>query len=235
MDDTAPGTAAMSGAPTDNHNLSSVPGRLRSARKLVNKPQPKTRLSSSSSDAIVFDPSDVNESSSWTSSYVDLVSESHDSLSDMSQDSQQASPDAQSVNSFEEDGDSEESKGVKRKRGNAQENLQRRAKTSLPKALGTKPRKLVAPGQENIRNRDSWNYKPGIDSSLAPLHDIGDIFYDMTSKGRQLGLEKALAHLGMRKLKVATMCSGTESPILALDLVSESKLALSYMNYKFLM
>ena len=50
-----------------------------------------------------------------------------------------------------------------------------------------------------------------------------DIFDDMAKKAMDLGLGKAIDHFGGRKLKIATMCSGTESPILALGMVADSR------------
>lgn len=68
-------------------------------------------------------------------------------------------------------------------------------------------------------------FKKGVDQALPPIHNIVDIFDDITQRAMNLGLEEAIQHLGSRKLKVATMCSGTESPVLALTLVCESKSA----------
>ena len=45
----------------------------------------------------------------------------------------------------------------------------------------------------------------------------------MVKKLAGSGIKEMVEHLGPRKLKVATMCSGTESPILALGLIAESK------------
>jgi len=57
---------------------------------------------------------------------------------------------------------------------------------------------------------------------LPPLTDINDIFLDITKKAEKQGLSKAIDHLKGIKLKVGTMCSGTESPLLALGLVQQS-------------
>lgn len=56
----------------------------------------------------------------------------------------------------------------------------------------------------------------GIKEHLAPMHENADIMADMTSKARKLGLEQVIKHLAGRPLRIGTMCSGTESPILAL-------------------
>lgn len=63
----------------------------------------------------------------------------------------------------------------------------------------------------------------GLNLSLPPLSNIEDIFADMAARAMQLGLCKALEHIGYKELKVATMCSGTESPLLALDLLLKCK------------
>ncbi|OBZ73756.1 hypothetical protein A0H81_06364 [Grifola frondosa] len=55
---------------------------------------------------------------------------------------------------------------------------------------------------------------------LPPIHHIPSIFSDLVSRIPQI---KAVAeHLNGRKMRVATMCSGTESPLLALDLIRRS-------------
>ncbi|KAG9186178.1 hypothetical protein G6011_02734 [Alternaria panax] len=62
----------------------------------------------------------------------------------------------------------------------------------------------------------------GIDLSLPPLSSIQECMSDMTAKAVQLGLCEALQSLGERPIRVATMCSGTESPLLALDEISKA-------------
>ena len=76
---------------------------------------------------------------------------------------------------------------------------------------------------QEVRTGDPWTYKSGISDHLPPIHDITDIFDDMTRNAVRLGLRGPLGHLADYKLKVATMCSGTESPLLALQLISDSK------------
>ena len=66
----------------------------------------------------------------------------------------------------------------------------------------------------------AWNFKPGIDASLPPISDIREIFEDITRKAVNMAQFSAfIKHLGARPLNVATMCSGTESPLLALRLI----------------
>ncbi|KAI5294006.1 hypothetical protein KEM52_004868 [Ascosphaera acerosa] len=64
--------------------------------------------------------------------------------------------------------------------------------------------------------------KPGLNRKLPPLSTIEDIFDDLAKKAMRLGFEKFLDHLQARELKVATMFSGTESPLLALDMLKTS-------------
>ncbi|OJJ67326.1 hypothetical protein ASPBRDRAFT_186565 [Aspergillus brasiliensis CBS 101740] len=56
---------------------------------------------------------------------------------------------------------------------------------------------------------------------LPPLHDLDEIFKSITEKAMVLNFGDALAHLGSRPLRIATVCSGTESPILALEMVQK--------------
>lgn len=79
------------------------------------------------------------------------------------------------------------------------------------------------------RNKDSWTYKTGIKDDLPPIHKIDAIFDDMVENAiKSTPIGKAMKYikddLKGRKLRVATMCSGTESPLLALDLIASGKL-----------
>jgi hypothetical protein len=60
-------------------------------------------------------------------------------------------------------------------------------------------------------------------SDLSPLHRLEDIFSDMATKALKMGLSDVIFRLGKRPLRVATMCSGTEAPLLALDMISTGK------------
>ena len=74
----------------------------------------------------------------------------------------------------------------------------------------------------------AYKFKPGVHEELPPISDIQEIFDDLTSKAHQLGLGKGLDHLKNKELKVATMCSGTESPLLALEMIRDSRFTLSF-------
>lgn len=57
-------------------------------------------------------------------------------------------------------------------------------------------------------------------SNLPPIHDIPVMFSDLVS---HVPVLKGIAeHISGRKLRVATMCSGTESPLLALEMICQS-------------
>ncbi|KAI5288949.1 hypothetical protein KEM54_004637 [Ascosphaera aggregata] len=64
--------------------------------------------------------------------------------------------------------------------------------------------------------------KPGLNRHLPPLSRIEDIFDDIAKTAVKNGFEKFLDHLQSRELKVATMFSGTESPLLALHMLKDS-------------
>ncbi|KAE9396876.1 hypothetical protein BT96DRAFT_921812 [Gymnopus androsaceus JB14] len=63
-----------------------------------------------------------------------------------------------------------------------------------------------------VKNADSFN--------LPPLHDIPAIFSDLVSRCPKI--KDVATRIEGRKLRVATMCSGTESPLLALELIQQS-------------
>jgi hypothetical protein len=57
-------------------------------------------------------------------------------------------------------------------------------------------------------------------SDLPPIHDIPAIFSDLVSRIPKI--KDVAEHVAGRKVRVATMCSGTESPLLALELIQKS-------------
>jgi len=70
-------------------------------------------------------------------------------------------------------------------------------------------------GLGNGKKSDEWE-----GYSLPPISDIPDIFGDLV--GNVPEIKEVADHLLGRKLRVATMCSGTESPLLALDLIGDA-------------
>ncbi|PBK69223.1 hypothetical protein ARMSODRAFT_913635 [Armillaria solidipes] len=67
-------------------------------------------------------------------------------------------------------------------------------------------------------------------SDLPPIHDIPAIFSDLVS--RIPHIKQVADHVSGRKLRVATMCSGTESPLLALELIQKSLLEQHGVNFE---
>lgn len=65
----------------------------------------------------------------------------------------------------------------------------------------------------------------GLVTNLPPMDNFSDIFATIIRQGTaRLGLDKALTHFGGRPLRVATGCSGTESPILCFQNFSTGKM-----------
>jgi hypothetical protein len=64
------------------------------------------------------------------------------------------------------------------------------------------------------------NKLPPDQSSLPPISDIPTIFADLVDHIPQI--KGVVERVKGRRLRVATMCSGTESPLLALDLICRS-------------
>ena len=65
----------------------------------------------------------------------------------------------------------------------------------------------------------------GLDQRLPPLSDMPGIFEDLIKRGLGdvAGFFEGLQHIRGQGLRIATMCSGTESPIIALQLINEGK------------
>lgn len=66
-------------------------------------------------------------------------------------------------------------------------------------------------------------------SDLPPISDIPAIFDDLVSHIPEI--REVAEHVAGRKLRVATMCSGTESPLLALELIQKSILEQHGVNF----
>lgn len=76
------------------------------------------------------------------------------------------------------------------------------------------------PGKGKTNTSDRRRFH--IDEDSPPLSNLNDIYADLVRRGLELGLEEFLASLGNGTFVVATMCSGTESPILALQMIDDS-------------
>lgn len=62
----------------------------------------------------------------------------------------------------------------------------------------------------------------GLSLDLPPMDNINRVFEDITSKAfTKLDFDAAIKFFDNRPVRVATMCSGTESPLLALGMISD--------------
>lgn len=53
---------------------------------------------------------------------------------------------------------------------------------------------------------------------LPPMYTLEEIFNDLAAKAMSLGFGEVVKRVGDRPLRIATVCSGTESPILAMEM-----------------
>lgn len=71
----------------------------------------------------------------------------------------------------------------------------------------------------NVRRSLGKNH---LNLALPPLDSLPEIFADLTLKAVHKGLRNVLENdLKGQSIKIATMCSGTESPIFALGLIKD--------------
>lgn len=95
----------------------------------------------------------------------------------------------------------------------------------------TTPRTIDASAKPNAKSRSKISKSEkmisllsrdkqvkGLDFSLPPLHNMDDIYADLTRRAFDLGVGKALEHLKGRPLVIGTMCSGTEAPLLSMKM-----------------
>lgn len=61
----------------------------------------------------------------------------------------------------------------------------------------------------------------GLDLNFRPINEIRDMFSDLVEKARGLGLGNSPLFSNRRPIRIATMCSGTESPLLACRLIAK--------------
>ena len=97
-------------------------------------------------------------------------------------------------------------------------------KQSTTSAQSNKPAASTRASSKNMKSllNRTKDQPRGLNLNLPPLSGIDEIFADLTSRAVDLGLTKTLQHLQNRPLRVATMCSGTESPLLALQMIQDS-------------
>jgi len=80
---------------------------------------------------------------------------------------------------------------------------------------------------DKVKKADNYKHRSGIRKDLDPLYTLDEIFEDMTTEILKHNFSQFLTHLNGRALNMATMCSGTESPVIALSQVGLGK---SYPN-----
>ncbi|KAH8704773.1 putative SNF2 family helicase [Talaromyces proteolyticus] len=81
--------------------------------------------------------------------------------------------------------------------------------------------------------RKNFTHKNGLAGDLPPLHDLDEIFKHITMKAVDNKIQYFIDCLRGRKLRVATMCSGTESPILALEMVISQLKKMGARSFEF--
>lgn len=85
----------------------------------------------------------------------------------------------------------------------------------------TKPRRPQVQRKLNSAGSGARSSRQAADQSdLPPLSSIPKMFDDLVSRAGKL--HRVVDRLNGRKLRVATMCSGTESPLLALRMITRS-------------
>ena len=68
---------------------------------------------------------------------------------------------------------------------------------------------------------DGTHHQYTLAFDLPPVSDLRKIFKDLAEKALKEGLQSALDAFGGRCISIATMCSGTEAPIIATRMASE--------------
>ena len=94
------------------------------------------------------------------------------------------------------------------------------------RAKVSRTRKPKNPSSDNPRNDTVMKRKTDrvIAKNAQPIHELEEIFEDMAERAlRYMGFNESLPNLEGREIRIATMCSGTESPLLALDMVFDGR------------
>ena len=99
----------------------------------------------------------------------------------------------------------------------AQAEPSQKQNTSVRERAKPQPRSKDASG---IGKRPKYE----VEENLPPLHEPGPIFHDLTLNALvKTPLKEALKTLSQKQIYIATMCSGTESPLLALAEIQNGK------------
>jgi len=84
-----------------------------------------------------------------------------------------------------------------------------------------KSKETAAAESKTVVKADSYNYARIIAENSKPFFTIEQMFADLVKKGLSMNLPEAINNLENRPLQVGTACSGTECPIIALELIVE--------------
>ncbi|KAK8236798.1 hypothetical protein HDK77DRAFT_484154 [Phyllosticta capitalensis] len=186
----------------------SASGRPRRSTRLPVKYTLEANESSSESDAPVLSEEHGNGDSEYDGSSASQVDTENNS-----------SEDNDTQNATSEDDNTEGREGVSEIEERATKKPARARKSRAP---STRTPSTRTPTTRTPTTRAPGESRRGLDPNLPPLSNIQDIFTDLTNNALGQGLNEALQELAGTKLRVATMCSGTESPLLALQLISNS-------------
>ncbi|KAG8623705.1 hypothetical protein KVT40_008681 [Elsinoe batatas] len=113
-------------------------------------------------------------------------------------------------------------------RGRGRQPQPRKRSTVPAKATKAKKATTAVPGETTkdtkIRmvNLAKGLNEKNLDLSLPPIASVQKAFQDMVRVSLSQGFDKTVHGLEGRALRVATMCSGTESPLLAIQLIQEA-------------
>lgn len=105
-------------------------------------------------------------------------------------------------------------------------------KSSTTASTGGAPCKRKQPDPKPAKDPVlGWKADKSITGDLPPIHNLGDITTDITKKSLKYeGTQEMLRDLEGREIRVATMCSGTESPLLALEMIFDGMQCCSKMT-----
>lgn len=179
-------------------------------------------------DAIVYEKSSSSRRSGRFTKAPTRESDCEDEASEheleieSEEESQVEESEPESAESMDEGYDS----GVKLKGKNTIKKTNSMTKSTAPTVqgfskTGRRTGKITATEMGKLLGREAGEPK-GLDTGLPPLSSIDDIFKDITTKALDIGLREILQQTNRQPLRVATMCSGTESPVLALDMVQDA-------------
>lgn len=73
--------------------------------------------------------------------------------------------------------------------------------------------------------------KARLDLSKPPIYKLDDIFRSITDHAVGVGFKDFIEYMGSTKLRVATACSGTDCPLLVLEMVQRCTYSFQALVY----